>query len=231
MSNLCIIPARAGSKRILRKNIKMFLGKPIISYSIAAALKSKLFDHVMVSTDDEEIQDIAIQYGASVPFLRSIENSDDFSTTFDVIEEVILGYKKNGIEFEYACCIYPCAPFVTKEKLSQAYQVLKANNFDSVFPIMEFSFPIQRALKRGKKKEVFFENPQYALTRSQDLPKRYHDAGQFYWLHCEKCIINKVLIGDNSGSIVIPSMQGQDIDNLEDWKLAEIKFETLQNIK
>ena len=148
MANLCIIPARGGSKRIIRKNIKNFLGKPIIAYSIEAAIGSNLFDVVMVSTDDKEIKKIAVSHGAIVPFLRSKKNSDDFATTYDVIEEVLLNYKKLGENFDYACCIYSCAPFVTNEKLQDSFKLLRINKLDTVFPIMQFGFPIQRALKK-----------------------------------------------------------------------------------
>ena len=150
MTKLCIIPARGGSKRIPKKNIKLFLGKPIIAYSIEAAIESKLFDVVMVSTDDDEIKEIAISYGASVPFLRSKKNSDDFATTYDVIEEVLLKYKEVGENFEIACCIYSCAPFVTKEKLNESLKLLNTNKYDSVFPVIQFEFPIQRALKKNR---------------------------------------------------------------------------------
>ena len=230
MANICIIPARGGSKRIPRKNIKLFLGKEIIAYSIEAALKSNLFDEVMVSTDDQEIKKVAISYGAKVPFMRSKKNSDDFATTYDVIEEVLLSYKNIGLSFDYGCCIYSCAPFVTNKKLSESYKVLKNNKFDTVFPIINFGFPIQRALKKTGKVKVSFVNPEHSLTRSQDLEKMYHDAGQFYWFDCEKCLYNKELIGNNSGSIIISEIEGQDIDNLVDWKLAEIKYETLQKL-
>lgn len=228
MSNLCIIPARGGSKRIPRKNIKPFLGKPIIAYSIEAALKSKLFDEVMVSTDDFEIAAIAKKYGASVPFMRSDKTSNDFATTFDVIYEVLLEYKLLNKKFDFGCCIYPCAPFVTKEKLAESFRLLMGKNFDSVFPIIPFSFPIQRALKENEQKVSFFY-PKYSLTRSQDLEKSYHDAGQFYWLNTNICMEKKEIITDNSGSVILTELEGQDIDNEIDWKLAELKYEIIQS--
>jgi N-acylneuraminate cytidylyltransferase len=147
MSNLCIIPARGGSKRIPKKNIKSFLGKPIIAFSIEAAIQSKLFTEVMVSTDCQEIAEIALKYGAKVPFIRSKKNANDFATTYDVIEEVLTEYKKEGVHFKNTCCIYACAPFVTANKLKQAYQELSNKQFDAIFPIIEYSFPIQRAVK------------------------------------------------------------------------------------
>ena len=147
MSNLCIIPARGGSKRIPRKNIKLFLGKPIIVYSIEAAMDSKLFDEVMVSTDDPEIAEIATKFGATVPFFRTEKTSNDFATTFDVIEEVLSEYKKIDKIYDIACCLYACAPFVTSNELTESLQMLEKNNYDSVFPVMPFGFPIQRSLK------------------------------------------------------------------------------------
>ncbi|HIE46161.1 MAG TPA: pseudaminic acid cytidylyltransferase [Flavobacteriaceae bacterium] len=230
MAKLCIIPARGGSKRISRKNIKNFLGKPIIAYSIEAALKSNLFDEVMVSTDDDEIAKIAKEYGAEVPFLRSEKNADDYATTIDVINEVILLYKKNGKTFERACCIYATAPFVTNESLIKAYQILVDNKFDTVFPVMEFSFPIQRALKINDDKMELFQ-PKHLNTRSQDLEKAYHDVGQFYWFDTEIILLKGKLWTDNTGVIVIKESEGQDIDTIADWRLAEIKYKILHEKK
>lgn len=230
MSNLCIIPARGGSKRIPRKNIKDFLGKPIIAYSIEAALSSGIFDEVMVSTNDEEIATIAKEHGASVPFLRSEKAANDFATTFYVIEEVLKEFKALGKVFEFTCCVYACAPFVTGNKLKLSLDLLKENKFDSVFPVMTFGFPIQRALKREKEKVSFFY-PEFSLSRSQDLEKSYHDAGQFYWMNTEICSNKKQILTDNSGSIILSELEGQDIDNEVDWKLAELKYELLQSIK
>jgi len=223
MGNICIIPARGGSKRIPRKNIKEFLGKPIIAYSIKAALDSGLFDEVMVSTDDLEIADIAKKYGAKVPFMRSEKNSDDFATTFDVIEEVINSYKELAVEFDNFCCLYSCAPFVTSEVLLKAYNHLNDKRFDSVFPIIAYSFPIQRALRvdQGKISMMLKEN---LNVRSQDLEETYHDAGQFYWGSLRKLMLSKKLYTDNTGGIVISELNAQDIDNETDWKLAELKY-------
>ena len=228
MSNLCIIPARGGSKRIPRKNIKPFLGKPIIAYSIEAALNSKLFDEVMVSTDDFEIATIAKKYGASVPFMRSEKTATDFATTFDVIYEVLQEYEQLDKKFDFSCCIYPCAPFVTGEKLVDSFQILQKNSFDSVFPIIPFGFPIQRALKQEEHKVSYFY-PKFSLSRSQDLEKSFHDAGQFYWLNTAICLDKKEILTNNSGSIILSELEGQDIDNEVDWKLAELKYELLQS--
>lgn len=228
MPNLAIIPARGGSKRIPGKNIKSFLGKPIIAYSIEAALSSGLFDEVMVSTDDLEIAAIAIAYGATVPFMRSDKTATDFATTFDVIQEVVKEYELVGKSFEFTCCIYACAPFVTNEKLINSFQILKQNNFDSVFPIMPYGFPIQRALRKEENKVNFFY-PEFSLSRSQDLEKSFHDAGQFYWMNTAVCLEKKQMLTNNSGSIVLSELEGQDIDNEVDWKLAELKYELLQS--
>lgn len=221
MSNLCIIPARGGSKRIPRKNIKDFLGKPIIAYSIEVALKSGLFDEVMVSTDDEEIAEVSIRFGAKVPFMRSNENSNDIATTYEVIEEVIQSYKGRG--FDNACCIYPCAPFISIEKLKEAFQ--KLEHFDTVFPIVQYGFPIQRALIKDETDKIAFIQPEFELIRSQDLNVSFHDAGQFYWFNIKKLNENKNIMSNNTGCVVLSEMEVQDIDNETDWQLAELKFQ------
>lgn len=230
MSNLAIIPARGGSKRIPRKNIKDFLGKPIIAYSIEAALKSQLFDEVMVSTDDTEIAEISIQYGANVPFLRSEKNADDYATTVDVLIEVIEKYNSQGRTFENVACLYPSAPFTTSNKLKEAYKILISKKIDAVFPVMPFSFPIQRSLKLKDGKLSYFY-PEFENSRSQDLEKAYHDAGQFYFINKSSLLINKSIITKNTGAILITELEAQDIDNETDWKIAEIKYELLQNTK
>ena len=227
MSKICIIPARGGSKRIPQKNIKNFLGKPIIAYSIEAALESKLFDEVMVSTDDDEIAEIAKKYGAKVPFLRSKKNADDFATTVDVIQEVLQSYKESGQIFEIACCIYATAPFVSSRSLIKAHKILIDKKFDSVFPVMEFSFPIQRAIKLYDNNKMELFQPKHLNSRSQDLEKAYHDAGQFYWFKTEQLQVVEKLWTANTGVIIIKQSEGQDIDTVEDWKLAEIKFKLL----
>lgn len=226
MANLAIIPARGGSKRIPRKNIKNFLGKPIIAYSIEAAINSKLFDEVMVSTDDDEIAEIALRYGAKVPFRRSKKNADDFATTVDVLIEVIEYYKAQGNTFERVACIYPSAPFTNSNKLKEAFSVLITKGYDAVFPVMPFSYPIQRSLRiKNKKLELFF--PEFEKSRSQDLEDAFHDAGQFYLLKTASLIYNKSIFSENTGAIVITELEAQDIDNEIDWKLAEIKYDLL----
>jgi pseudaminic acid cytidylyltransferase len=231
VSKLAIIPARGGSKRIPRKNIKSFLGKPIIAYSIEAALESNAFDEVMVSTDDDEIAEIARQYGATVPFLRSENSSDDFATTADVIEEVLNSYKHKGIDFDLACCIYPTAPLIDTKKIMESFELLKTQSFDCVFPVVEYSYPIQRALKvNGQNKmDLFFEENKNA--RSQDLESSYHDAGQFYSFLVDEFLKNKQLWTENTGVIFLDEFEVQDIDTLTDWKLAELKYELLDSLK
>jgi pseudaminic acid cytidylyltransferase len=223
MGNIAIIPARGGSKRIPKKNIKLFLGKPIIAYSIETALESGLFDEVMVSTDDEEIAKIALQYGAKVPFIRSANTADDFATTADVIFEVLEKYKTNGLEFENCCCIYPCAPLVTIELLLKVYAVLNKSTFETVFPVMPFSYPIQRSVKIENEKISLFQ-PEYRDFRSQDLEKAYHDSGQFYFLKANSFLEKKLIISDNTGAVVISELDAHDIDNETDWKIAELKY-------
>ncbi len=227
MSNLCIIPARGGSKRIPRKNIKDFLGKPIIAYSIETALQSGLFDEVMVSTDDEEIAQVAKEYGAKVPFMRSRENADDFATTTDVLLEVIAKYENIVKNFEYACCIYPTAPLIKAEKLEMGLDKLQNGHFSTVFPSVEFSYPIWRGLKRTSNEEFKMVWPENLNKRSQDLEKVYHDAGQWYWFSVEAFKKEQKLFGINTSCIVLEATQVQDIDNVVDWKLAELKYELL----
>lgn len=226
MRNVAIITARGGSKRIPRKNIKLFRGKPMIAYSIETALNSGLFEIVMVSTDDTEIAEISKQLGAEVPFIRSKQTSDDFTGTADVIVEVINDLQKRGKQFDNACCIYPTAPFITKQILDESYKLLIDKKFDSVFPVCTFSYPIQRALQINDSKTsmVWEEN---LNKRSQDLPARYHDAGQFYWANIQEFLKAKKLFTANSGSIILDELQVQDIDNETDWKLAELKHSLL----
>ncbi|MFV0329876.1 MAG: pseudaminic acid cytidylyltransferase [Dysgonomonas sp.] len=229
MSNLAIIPARGGSKRIPRKNVKDFLGKPIIAYSIEAALGSNLFEEVMVSTDDDEIAGIARSYGATIPFLRSKKTANDYATTADVINEVLLEYKHHQRNFDYACCIYATAPFITEDKLKKSYDLLVKSNFDSVVPIVPFSFSVQRGLKLFDNK-VNFAHPEYINTRSQDLETIFHDAGQFYFFNVEKFTKKQQIWTENSGGLILTELEVQDIDNETDWKLAELKYKLMKGI-
>lgn len=228
MANLAIIPSRGGSKRIPKKNIKDFLGKPILSYSIEAAIHSGFFDEIMVSTDDEETAKVGIEHGAKMPFYRDKDNADDFAVLADVIEEVIDKYKAKGVVFENVCCILPTAPFVTSDKIREAYNKLVDNNFDSVFPVLEYSFPIQRSLEL-KEDRIRMVWEEHLNSRSQDLEPRYHDSGQFYWLKTSAFLKEKKLFTANSGAVVISELHAQDIDTLTDWKLAEIKYKLMLN--
>ncbi len=222
MPRLAIIPARGGSKRIPRKNIKNFHGKPIIAYSIETAIKSGLFDEVMVSTDDVEIKNISLELGAKVPFLRSENTSNDTATTLEVIREVLESYKKEDRTFDEVCCIYPTAPLMKSSHLTAGLDLLE-NEIASVFPVVPFSFPILRSLKVDEDNFVSMNWPEYSHTRSQDLPAAYHDAGQWYWLRPE--LISNSLYSDNSKVIILSEMEVQDIDNESDWKMAEVKWE------
>lgn len=229
MHNIAIITARGGSKRIPRKNIKPFLGKPIIAYSIEAAVASGLFDEVMVSTDDEEIAQIAKQYGAKVPFMRSEKTSNDFATTNDVLLEVLSEYEKRGETFDAACCLYPTAPFVTAEKLRQAMEKLLASDADTLIPVVAFSYPPQRAMiiREGK---LVFEYPQYMTARSQDLTPHFHDVGQFYCLKVEAYQRNRNLLQGDIIPFEVSELEVQDIDNQTDWEIAEIKYRKEHNL-
>jgi len=223
MRNLAIIPARGGSKRIPKKNIKDFFGKPIISYSIKVALDSGLFNEVMVSTDSIEIAEIAKKYNAKVPFLRSSTKSNDYCGLADVIIEVLEEYKKAGIEFDNICCILATAPFISKNSLTQSYKKLNENNFDSIFPVIKYSFPIQRALQFDKEK-IQMIWPENLMTRSQDLTPSFHDAGLFYWIKKDILLSEKKLWTNNSTAIEISEKEAQDIDTFSDWEKAEIKY-------
>lgn len=225
---LAIITARGGSKRIPRKNIKNFLGSPIIKYSIDAALEANCFSEVMVSTDDKEIASLALALGAKVPFMRSNENSNDFATTAEVITEVLQKYKDAGQYFDYACCIYPTAPFVTSFKLQTAYKMLIEKNVETVVPVVSFGFPILRSFKM-ENGLIKMNWPEYISARSQDLPPAYHDCGQFYFIKTDLFLQNKKLFSDNTIGYEMPESEVQDIDTEEDWKVAEIKYTFLLN--
>lgn len=227
---VAIITARGGSKRIPRKNIRPFLGHPIIKYSIDTSIKSKCFSEIMVSTDDKEIAEVSKKLGAKVPFFRSEKNSDDHTTTADVIDEVLLEYKKRGKEFNYVCCIYPTAPFITPKKIKMAMDLLKKPGVDSVIPVVRFSYPIQRSLnikKDGMLKMIWPENMN---IMSQDLMPTYHDCGQFYCLNVKSFLVQKKLFTKKTVPIIVPESEVQDIDNEEDWKVAEIKYKLLKKI-
>lgn len=228
MKTLCIITARGGSKRIPGKNIKDFLGKPIIAYSIKAALASHAFDEVMVSTDSEEIANIALEYGAKVPFKRSSENANDFAVTRDVCKEVIESYREIGKEFDIFACLYPTAPFVTAVRLWDAVNRLKESDAYSLVPVVKFSFAPQRGvvIRDGLMEWV---NPEFAQTRSQDLEPIYHDCGQFYIERTEPFLREFTLVTSKTIPYVLPEEEVQDIDTYSDWQIAEMKYELLRN--
>ena len=220
--NLCIIPARGGSKRIPRKNIKEFLGKPIIAYSINAAIESRLFNEIMVSTDDEETARIARQHGAKIPFMRSEKTADDFATLADVVDEVKQQYDKINKSFDVICLILPTAPLIQVSQIIKAYEQLSSNDIDSVRPILRYSYPIQRAVKKNDEELLEMFYPQYREARSQDLEPAYHDAGQFYWMR-----YGSGLRGKKKAGLELSEFEVQDIDTLEDWRIAELKYKLL----
>ena len=224
MKNLCIIPARGGSKRIPRKNINEFLGKPIIAYSIETALRTGLFDEVMVSTDDVEIAEVAQKYGAKVPFMRSAETASDFASTADVLKEVIANYKELGKEFDNFCCFYATAPLVQSKDVAAAFERLQQSDFTCVYPVVQFSYPIWRCLDIAEDGTMKRHWPEYENSRSQDLPKEYHDTGTFYWYKTKEWLAGSVKIG----GIIVDETSIQDIDTETDWKLAEMKYKLLK---
>ncbi len=222
--NVCIIPARGGSRRIPRKNIKDFLGKPIIAYSIESATKSNCFDQIIVSTDDTEIAEIASQFGAEVPFIRPNELSDDFSTTFAVIKHA-LESNDNLNKVENVCCLYATAPFVSKDSLINSYQKFRDSNALFCLAVTPYSSPIQRALRISKDSSLEMLNPEYTETRSQDLDDTFHDAGQFCWGTAEAFINELPLYSRRTIPFHIPRLHSQDIDSEEDWILAEAIYQ------
>lgn len=227
MKSVAIITARGGSKRIPRKNIKPFLGKPIIEYSIQAALQSDMFHEVMVSTDDEEIAQVAKKAGAQVPFMRSEATSNDFATTAEVIEEVLTAYDRIGKHFEQVCCIYPTAPFVTANAIKTAMMLLEQEKADACIPVVKFSFPPQRCVVI-KDNRLQAKWPENMKKRSQDLEPFYHDCGQFYCLNTKSFLEQKAIWMQNVVPFIQDESNVQDIDTMEDWKIAEMKYKILR---
>lgn len=224
-SSIAIITARGGSKRIPRKNVKLFCGKPIITYSIEAALQSGLFEEVMVSTEDEEIAQIARQVGARVPFMRSQESAGDYASTDDVLLEVLKAYEEQGRTFDAFCCLYPTAPFVTAQKLQKAMKLLE--QADSVMPVVPFSFPPQRCMVLNEAGELHMKWPEYAQTRSQDLEPYYHDCGQFYCCKTDLFLQYKTTDLPHMMPMIMSELEVQDIDNPDDWEIAELKYQKM----
>lgn len=224
MSIIAVITARGGSKRIPRKNIKEFMGKPMLAYAIEATINSKVFDEVMVSTDDVEIAEIAKQFGAKVPFMRSEKTANDFATTANVLDEVISEYKKRGKTFDELCCIYPCVPFLTADVINNAYEKFKTSGVDRLIPVVKYSFPIQRAFKLNEQGLLEYREPENAPKRSQDLEPMYHDVGMFYFYKTEKMNSDKIAMLEMDEAMV------QDIDNDSDWRMAEMKYRIMHNV-
>ncbi|MCY9864497.1 pseudaminic acid cytidylyltransferase [Vibrio coralliirubri] len=224
---IAVIPARGGSKRIPRKNIKHFHGKPMIAYSIEAAAASGCFDKVIVSTDDAEIAEVAEQYGAEVPFLRPPDISDDYATTMDVMQHAIMWCTDNGWDIDAVCCLYATAPFVTQGYLQQGLDKLNQGGFEFVFSAATFPFPIQRAIKISSEGEVSMFSPENEQVRSQDLEEAFHDAGQFYWGKTKAFLEKKAIFANHSSVVLLPRNRVQDIDTPEDWDLAEALYTAL----
>ncbi len=225
MKRIAIIPARGGSKRIPRKNIKLFHGKPIIAYAIETAIQSKLFDAVYVSTDDAEIAQIAKKHGAEVPFMRSEGNSSDFATTVDVLKE-FLGFLSKTENIDIACCIYPTSPLLSCSTLQKGFVELTENKRDTVITVSAYSTPIQRALQAFNGK-IDFIHPEHLNTRSQDLETSFFDAGQCYWFLPKLLTEQNKLITQNTGFVELSSTEVQDIDSPDDWTIAELKYQML----
>ena len=228
---IAIIPARGGSKRIINKNIKIFSNKPIISYSIKAAIESGLYDEIMVSTDSEEIASIAKSFGAKVPFIRSEKNSSDYSSTVDVLIEVLDYYRSINFNFNIATCIYPCSPLISSDILNNSVEIINNESVDCVFPIVKYSHPIERSLKISDKNIISPVNPDTNLLRTQDFNDCFHDAGMFYTFDVKTLYLNKTLRTNNTYGMIISELQSQDIDNESDWKLAELKYKLFINEK
>lgn len=226
MSIIAIITARGGSKRIPKKNIKDFMGKPMLAYAIEAAKDSGIFDEVMVSTDSDEIAEVARKYGAAIPFMRSEQTSNDFATTYDVLEEVLSEYKNLGKRFDFLCCIYPCVPFLKAESLKKAYELMKSKNANAVNPVCRYPAPVEWAMRIENDKLVA-DNVEKQLIRSQDLKPAYFDAGMFYFYKTETFLSKRTTLFPNTLGYVIDELECQDIDTPDDWKMAEMKYKLL----
>ncbi len=224
---LAVIPARGGSKRIPRKNIKLFAGLPMIVWSIRAAIQSQCFDKIIVSTDDLEIADIARSNGADVPFMRPAELSGDYVGTTPVIAHAIDWHNRHDRKINEACCIYATAPFILPEDIQKGLSVLMTSKVDYVFSVTDYPFPIQRAIRITNNHRVEMFHPDYFNVRSQDLELAWHDAGQFYWGGADSWLAGKPIFSNHAAPIVLPRYRVQDIDTLDDWKQAELLFSIL----
>lgn len=229
MSVIAIITARGGSKRIPKKNIKEFYGKPMLAYAIEAAKGAGIFDEIMVSTDSEEIAEVARKYGANVPFMRSERTANDFATTFDVLEEVVNEYKKQGKFFDELCCIYPCVPFLTSKTLKESYKLMKQTKANALQPVCKYPAPVEWAMKIEN--GLLIPNDRESLKiRSQDLTPKYFDAGMFYFCNIEIMLKEKTVVPTNTSGYIIDESECQDIDTPDDWKMAEIKFNIINGV-
>ena len=226
--NICVIPARGGSKRIPRKNIKAFNGRPIIAYSIKAALESNCFDHVIVSTDDNEIAEAAKKYGAKVPFIRPAELSNDYAGTIPVIKHSIEWLEGHNNTIDNVCCLYATAPFIQSQTIFKAFQQLQESKSDYCFSVTSFSFPIQRSIKITQDNKVGMFYPENFNVRSQDLEEAYHDAGQFYWGKAQAFKDELPIFSETASPYILPRYLVQDIDTMEDWVRAEAMHRVLQ---
>lgn len=227
---IAVIPARGGSKRIPRKNIKNFLGRPMIAWAISTARESDLFDHIIVSTDDEEIAELARNWGAETPFVRPANLADDLTPTVPVVAHAVKSCIEYGWAVDYACCIYPCVPFLQVSDLVAALDLAQARNADFVYPVTEYAHPIQRAMRQLPGGKMQFFSPEHELTRTQDLEKSYHDAGQFYWGKASAWLEQKKMHTAGLG-MQIPNWRVVDIDTENDWKRAELVFNQLKSIE
>ena len=227
MSVIAIITARGGSKRIPKKNIKEFYGKPMLAYAIEAAQKANIFDEIMVSTDSYEIADVAKKYGAAVPFMRSEKTSNDFATTYDVLEEVVSEYQKIGKKFDNICCIYPCVPFLTSKTLNESFEIFIEEHYNALQPVCAYSTPIEWAMRLSDGL-LIPDSPEKLTIRSQDLKKAYFDVGMFYYCKTEVMLREKTLVPNKTAGFVIDESECQDIDTPDDWKMAELKYKLLE---
>lgn len=225
---IAIIPARGGSKRIPGKNIRNFCGKPMIAWSIEAALESKCFDEVVVSTDDERIAEVAIEFGASVPFMRPDNLADDYTGTLPVIRHAVEWFIESGKAVDSACCIYATAPFITKDDIRSGEKSLYESKASFAFSVTTYAFPIQRAIRVLEGGRVEMMDAGQFATRSQDLEEAWHDAGQFYWGTADAWLEERMIFGQDSVAVPIPRYRVQDVDTLEDWESAEYLFEAIR---
>lgn len=227
---IAVIPARGGSKRIPRKNIRMFCGKPIIAYSIAAARQTGLFDHVVVSTDDDEIASISREFGATTPFIRPNAIADDFTGTNAVVKHAIAWFNGQGQNVTFACCVYATAPLVEPRFIQEGYDALTRSDAAFAFSVTSYAFPIQRALRMTPDKRVDSLHPEHRMTRSQDLEPAYHDAGQFYWGTARAFLEDLPVFSPQSIGVILPRHLVQDIDTPEDWDQAELMYRTINRV-